>query len=169
MKIESDKIEIFSGVRHGKTLGSPIASRSTIEISSIGTEIMSSEKLEVEPKNPRIVTRPRPGHADLAGGQKFRNPRFARHSRTRFGKRNRRPSCLRRISQTTSENFGIEIKSHVIKLGQVPEKPSKKHGRKFPRLTKDSPLNCADEKFENQMIELIDKAKDERRHARRNF
>ena len=71
MKIESDKIEILSGVRHGKTLGSPIAISIENRDFVHWTEIMSSEKIETEPKNPRIVKRPRPGHADLAGGQKF--------------------------------------------------------------------------------------------------
>ncbi len=70
-KIERDEVQILSGVRHGLTLGSPVAL--TIENRDFvhWQEVMAAEKLEVEPKNPRLVKRPRPGHADLAGGQKF--------------------------------------------------------------------------------------------------
>ena len=71
MKIESDKIQILSGVRHGKTLGSPIAFSIENRDFVHWEEIMSAEKLETAPKNPRLVTSPRPGPADLAGGQKF--------------------------------------------------------------------------------------------------
>ncbi|MGI8556643.1 MAG: chorismate synthase, partial [Pyrinomonadaceae bacterium] len=71
MKIESDKIEILSGVRHGKTLGSPLALMIENRDFIHWTDVMASEKLGEQPKNPRLVNRPRPGHADLAGGQKF--------------------------------------------------------------------------------------------------
>src|SRR5438876_2973834 len=68
MKIENDTVEIMSGIRHGKTLGSPIAL--TIENKDFANwqDVMSVAALETEPKNPRKLTRPRPGHADLAGG-----------------------------------------------------------------------------------------------------
>ena len=71
MKIESDKIEILSGVRHGKTLGSPVSLMIENRDFVHWEDIMASEKTEVNPNRTRIVTRPRPGHADLAGGQKF--------------------------------------------------------------------------------------------------
>src|SRR3982751_5892731 len=70
MKIEKDEVEVISGVRHGNTLGSPIAL--TIENKDFvhWQEVMSAEPLEEELKNDKSVKRPRPGHADLAGGQK---------------------------------------------------------------------------------------------------
>src|SRR5688572_22344188 len=71
MKIETDTVDILSGVRHGKTLGSPVALMIENRDFVHWQEVMSATELEVEPKNPRIVKRPRPGHADLAGGQKF--------------------------------------------------------------------------------------------------
>src|SRR5476651_897826 len=71
MKIETDTVEILSGVRHGKTLGSPIAL--TIENKDFvhWQEVMSAKELDTPQDNPRLVKRPRPGHADLAGGQKY--------------------------------------------------------------------------------------------------
>ena len=71
MKIEQDTVEILSGVRHGKTLGSPISVMITNRDFVHWEKIMASEAVDEELKNPRTVTRPRPGHADLAGGQKF--------------------------------------------------------------------------------------------------
>ncbi len=71
MKIESDTVQILSGVRHGRALGSPIAFMIENRDFVHWQEVMSAERLEAEPKNPRIVKRPRPGHADLAGGQKY--------------------------------------------------------------------------------------------------
>ena len=65
MKIETDTVEILSGVRHGKALGSPIALIIMNDDFVHWQDVMSSEELTEQPKNPRLVTRPRPGHADL--------------------------------------------------------------------------------------------------------
>ena len=160
-KIEKDEIQILSGVRHGHTLGSPIAL--TIENRDFvhWQEIMSAEKLEIEPKNPRIVKRPRPGHADLAGGQKF-GARDLRDILERASARETaaRVACGAFAKQLLSE-FGIEIKSHVIKLGNVPEEYTEKTWEEISAIDEISPLRCADKTIENQMIQLIDKAKAE--------
>lgn len=160
-KIERDRIEILSGVRHGKTLGSPIAL--TIENRDFvhWQEVMSSEELAEEPKNPRLVTRPRPGHADLAGGQKFQ----ARDLRDILERASARETAARvacgAFAKQLLENFGVEIKSHVIKLGSVPETPLEKSFAEISAIDENSPLRCADKAVEARMIELIDKAKAE--------
>lgn len=160
-KIESDKIEILSGVRHGKTLGSPVALMIENRDFVHWTEVMSAEKLEKEPKNPRFVKRPRPGHADLAGGQKFQT----RDLRDVLERASARETAARvacgAIAKQLLENFEIEIRSHVVKLGSVPEKPLEKNWTEICAIEKDSPLNCADAEAEKAMIELIDKAKAE--------
>ena len=71
MKIESDRVEILSGVRHGKALGSPIALLIENKDFVHWQEVMSATEPEHPLGNPRAIKRPRPGHADLAGGQKF--------------------------------------------------------------------------------------------------
>ncbi len=158
-KIEKDEVRILSGVRHGKTLGSPIAL--TIENRDFvhWQEVMSAEKLEIEPKNPRIVKRPRPGHADLAGGQKF----GARDLRDILERASARETAARvacgAFAKQLLNQFGVEIKSHVIKLGNVPGKPLKKNWQEISAIDELSALRCADKTIENQMIELIDKAK----------
>jgi len=158
-KIESDTIEILSGVRHGATLGSPIALAIENKDFVHWQEVMSAERLETKPKNPRLVKRPRPGHADLAGGQKF----GARDLRDILERASARETAARvacgAIAKQLLETFGVAIKSHVIKLGNVPENPLEKTFDKITQIDENSPLRCADEQVEKQMIELIDKAK----------
>ena len=159
MKIESDKVEILSGIRHGKTLGSPVALMIENRDFVHWTQIMSSEKLAEQPKNPRIVSRPRPGHADLAGGQKF----GVRDLRDVLERASARETAARvacgAFARQMLENFGIEIKSHVIKLGNIPEIPLQKTWAEIALIEKDSPLNCADKTIEAEMIKHIDEAK----------
>ncbi len=159
MKIESDKAEILSGVRHGKTLGSPVALMIENRDFVHWTEIMSAEKIETQPKNPRIVTRPRPGHADLAGGQKF----GTRDLRDVLERASARETAARvacgAFAKQLLENFGVEVKSHVIKLGSYPENPLEKTFAEIAAIDENSQLNCADAAVEKQMIALIDQAK----------
>lgn len=159
MKIETDKCEILSGIRHGKTLGSPIAISIENRDSVHWTEIMSSEKIEVQPKNPRIVKRPRPGHADLAGGQKFQT-RDLRDILERASARETaaRVACGAFAKQLLA-NFGLEIKSHVIKLGKIPETPLEKTWEEIAAIPTDSQLACADSSIESEIIAHIDEAK----------
>ena len=157
-KIERDTIEILSGIRHGKTLGSPVAF--TIENKDFvrWREIMASEKLENEPKNLKQITRPRPGHADLAGGQKFQT-RDLRDVLERASARETaaRVACGAFAKQLLAP-FGVEIKSHVVKIGSVPEKPLQKTFDEIAAINEDSLLRCSESKIEKQMIRLIDKA-----------
>ncbi len=159
MKIESDKIEILSGVRHGKTLGSPIAISIENRDFVHWTEIMASEKIETEPKNPRIVKRPRPGHADLAGGQKFQT----RDLRDILERASARETAARvacgAFARQLLDKFGIEIKSHIVKLGNIPNKPVEKNWDEICAINENSQLNCADENIEIEMIAQIDEAK----------
>ena len=64
MKIEQDRVEVLSGVRHGLTLGSPVAIMIENKDWQNWTEVMSVAALDVEPEKSRRLKRPRPGHAD---------------------------------------------------------------------------------------------------------
>jgi chorismate synthase len=160
-KIEKDTVEILSGVRHGATLGSPVALLVENKDFVHWQEVMAAEKLEVALKNPRLVKRPRPGHADLAGGQKF----GARDLRDVLERASARETAARvacgAIARQLLENFGVRIKSHVVKLGDVPEKPLEKTFGEIDATDENAPLRCADPETERRMIELIDKAKAE--------
>ena len=160
MKIEQDEIEILSGVRHGKTLGSPIALTITNRDFVHWEKVMSSEELDEEPKNPRVVKRPRPGHADLAGGQKFQT----RDLRNVLERASARETAARvacgAFAKQLLEEFGIEILSHVLKIGSVPDKPLQKSWREIDIIPIDSPLRCVDQEIQDQMVKLIDEAKE---------
>lgn len=158
-KIERDAIDILSGVRHGKTLGSPVTMLIENRDFVHWQDVMSIEQIETGTKNPRTVKRPRPGHADLAGGQKFQT----RDLRDILERASARETAARvaggAIAKQLLENFGIEIKSHVIKLGNVPEKPLEKSWDEISKISDEAPLRVADEEIQKQMMQHIDDAK----------
>jgi chorismate synthase len=160
MKIESDQAQVLSGVRHGKTLGSPVTLMIENRDFVHWTDVMSSEPLESEPKNPRTLKRPRPGHADLPGGQKFQT----RDLRDILERASARETAARvaagAIAKQLLEIFGLEIKSHVIKLGSIPTEPLEKSWDEISSISPGAPLNCADSDIEMQMVDLIDQAKE---------
>ena len=159
MKIETDTVEILSGVRHGKTLGSPIALMIKNNDFVHWTEVMSSEPLETEPKNPRLVKRPRPGHADLPGGQKYQT-RDLRDILERASARETaaRVACGALAKQLLAA-FGIDVRSHIIKLGHAQAVPLHRSWEEIIAIPTDSPLRCADDTTQREMIKLIDQAK----------
>lgn len=161
MKIEQDEIEILSGVRHGKTLGSPVAITIVNRDFVHWEKIMASEAIDEAPKNERIVKRPRPGHADLAGGQKFQT----RDLRNVLERASARETAARvacgAFGKQLLEEFGVDVKSHVVKLGSVPSEPLAKTWEEIDGIPVDSLLRCADEEIQGQMIKLIDEAKED--------
>jgi chorismate synthase len=170
MKIEKDAVEILSGVRHGKTLGSPIALMIENKDFANWQDIMAVEPLQkparskdiTDSKTKRTVTRPRPGHADLPGGQKF----GARDLRNILERASARETAARvacgAIAKQLLAAFGIEIKSHVIKIGDVQAVPLWRTWDEIAAVPDDSPVRCVDELAQKEMIKLIDEAKKDR-------
>ena len=160
MKIEKDEVQVLSGIRHGVTLGSPIAVMIENRDFVHWQEIMSSEPIESEPVNPRIVKRPRPGHADLAGGQKFQT----RDLRNILERASARETTARvaagAIAKQLLRQFGVELRSHVVQLGGIPTEPLAKNWDDISSIPVDSPLNCAEDEIQQQMIAAVDAAKE---------
>src|ERR1041384_3945939 len=123
MMIEQDRVEILSGVRHGLTLGSPLALMIENKDWANWDEIMAVEPKELAPEKSRQVKRPRPGHADLAGGLKY----DARDLRNVLERASARETEARAASWATAQQLltqvGVEIRSHVIQLGGIPDTP----------------------------------------------
>src|SRR5207253_5042176 len=161
MKIEQDQIEILSGVRHGLTLGSPLAFTIENKDWANWNEVMAVDERQIPPEKSRRVKRPRPGHADLAGGLKY----DAHDLRDVLERASARETAARvacgAIAKQLLASFGIEIRSHVIQLGGAPEKPLELTFDQISAIPEDSPLNCADKDVEQKMIELIDQKKSE--------
>ena len=159
MKIEQDRVEILSGVRHGQTLGSPVALMIENKDWENWQQVMATEAADVPIEKARRVKRPRPGHADLAGGLKY-DARDLRNVLERASARETaaRVACGAIAKQLLAE-FDIEIRSHVIQLGGIPSEPLNLTFDQLASIPEDSPLNCADKDAQQRMIDLIDQKK----------
>ncbi|HKR00643.1 MAG TPA: chorismate synthase [Pyrinomonadaceae bacterium] len=161
MKIERDGVEILSGVRHGLTLGSPLALLIENRDWANWTEVMSIDPVDLPPDKSRRVKRPRPGHADLAGGQKYAT-RDLRDVLERASARETaaRVACGALARQLLSA-FGVEILSHVIQLGGIPHLPLELNWEEIAAIADDAPLRCADAEAQARMVALIDEKRRE--------
>jgi chorismate synthase len=161
MKIERDRVEILSGVRHGLTLGSPLALMIENKDWANWTEVMSVEAVDVPPEKSRRVKRPRPGHADLAGGQKF----GARDLRNVLERASARETAARvacgALAKQLLAVFGVELRSHVIQLGGIPDKPLELAWDTITAIPDDAPLRCADAEAQARMVALVDEKRRE--------
>jgi chorismate synthase len=160
-KIESDCAEIISGVRHGKALGSPIALFIENRDFANWQDVMALElRVFDDEKKARRLVRPRPGHADLAGGLKY-NTHDMRDILERASARETAARvAVGAIAKQLLKEFGIEVTSHVLMVGGVPEQPRDDVAwEDIVAIPDDSPLRCADREVEGRMIEAIDQAK----------
>ncbi len=170
MKIEADQIEWLAGVRAGETLGSPIAMLVWNRDWEHWQDVMAPEADAPGSERRRQVTRPRPGHADLAGSLKY-DRQDARDILERASARETvaRVACGA-VCKVLLEQFGVEIASHVVELGGVragagahPAQVGAQHAAPLPaRLNQAadaSPLRCLDAAAETEMIARIDAAK----------
>ena len=161
MKIESDQAEILSGVRAGVTLGSPIAMLIRNLDWKNWQEIMDPAPREGDPARKRSVTRPRPGHADLAGMLKYDRD----DARDILERASARETTARvaagAICRRLLAEFGITLGSHVVHLGGVDAKRPPKLPPDLNAAADVSPLRTLDPEAERSMIERIDAAKAE--------
>ncbi len=154
MRFERDELTIVGGVRHGRTLGSPVA----VEIAN--TEWSRSDKwhaeMATEPgATPNPLTQPRPGHADLAGMQKygFTDARdvleraSARETAARVA-----AGCL---AKGLLRAIGVDLLSHVIQMGSARSKATDRPGPADLATVDESPVRCFDPAAEQAMIEEI--------------
>jgi chorismate synthase len=160
MKIEQDRVEILSGVRHGLTLGSPLAVMIENKDWANWTEVMAADPRDIAPEKSRRLKRPRPGHADLAGGLKY-DVRDLRNVLERASARETtaRVACGALAKQLLAQ-FGAEIHSHVIQLGGIPAPPLELSWEDVAGIPDDAPLRCADAGAQQKMMAVIDKARE---------
>src|SRR5437588_8218679 len=119
MKIETDTVEIVAGVRHSKTIGSPIAIIIRNKDWKNWTEALPVEDIAGGEDKRKPVTRPRPGHADLAGSLKY-NFQDARYILERASARETAARvAVGGLAKALLAEFGIAVLSHVIQVGEV--------------------------------------------------
>ena len=161
MKIESDHAEILSGVRAGETLGSPIAMLIHNRDWKNWQEIMDPAPREGDPERKRVVTRPRPGHADLSGMLKYDRD----DARDVLERASARETTARvaagAICKRFLREFGVTLGSHIVHLGGVDAKRPKNFPRDLNAAADASPLRTLDAEVESEMIARIDAAKAE--------
>jgi chorismate synthase len=162
MKIETDRARVVSGVRHSKTIGSPIAIIVENKDWKNWTDVLPVEDTEgaenVEAKK-KAVTRPRPGHADLAGSIKY-NFHDARYVLERASARETAARvALGALTKAFLSQFGIGVLSHVVGIGEAKldrsvtwEELVELSGRE------EVLLNCVDADAEQQMKAVVDQA-----------
>jgi chorismate synthase len=164
MAIESDRAEILSGVRRSKTTGGPIA------LLIPNKDWQNWQKtMHVEAEMPEAatganrapVTRPRPGHADLAGALKYGHDDIRDVLERASARETAARVALGALARQLIGRFGIEVMSHVTRIGSVGIDESLSIDvDRIRAIPDDSPLHCADLAIEQQMIAAIDAAKE---------
>ncbi|GAA2795302.1 chorismate synthase [Mycolicibacterium pallens] len=163
MKFEQDQVTVLAGVRHGETLGGPIA----IEIGNtewpkwetvMASDPVDAEDLDVARNAP--LTRPRPGHADFAGMLKYGFD----DARPVLERASARETAARVAAGTVARSFlrqalGVEVLSHVISIGaSKPYDGPPPAADDLPRID-ESPVRASDKDAEADMISQIEAAK----------
>lgn len=160
MKIETDTVRIVSGVRHGRAMGSPITL--VVENSDWRNwdKIMSAAPVdEAEIPNMRRITRPRPGHADLNGIQKFGHDDARNILERASARATTMQVAVGAVCKALLREFGITVISHVTALGGIQVKTDGLGYTEIARLAEESDLRVADPGVEKEMRALIDECK----------
>ncbi|MBM6644753.1 chorismate synthase [Bacillus sp. RIT 809] len=162
MQIEKDQVQIVSGVRHGKTMGSPIALVVENRDFTHWTKVMGAEPLteQEEKEMKRQVTKPRPGHADLNGAIKYGH----RDMRNVLERSSARETTVRvaagAVAKKILAELGVQVAGHVVEIGGVQaENITYNSIEELQSTTEVSPVRCLDEKAGKKMMQAIDDAK----------
>ena len=163
MKIESDEAEIISGVRHGKTLGSPVSLLIRNRDYENWRDVMAIDSREFsEEKRARKVTRPRPGHTDLAGGIKYDTHDLRDILERASARETAARVAVGAFARLLIKEAGIELASHTAMIGGVPDEPVEASWERIVSIPDDSPLRCVDRDAQERMVALIDSTKEAR-------
>ena len=119
MKIESDQVEITSGVRHDLTMGGPITLNVTNLDHQKWLEIMSVADVDEKKKGLRKITKPRPGHADLVGGMKYRFDDLRNSLERSSARETTMRVAVGAVAKRLLEEIGVEVASHIVTFGGI--------------------------------------------------
>lgn len=162
MVIEKDEVQIKSGVRHGYTTGAPVTLIVENNDWKHWTKIMGSEPIteEESAEMRRVITRPRPGHADLNGAIKYGH----RDIRNVLERSSARETTIRvavgAVAKKILSLFNINVAGHVLVIGGVEAKEIEVSSiADLQKRSEESPVRCLDKEAETLMMEAIDTAK----------
>jgi chorismate synthase len=157
MKIESDAVEILSGVRHGLTLGSPVSLVIRNRDHESWRDVMSPDPQPPEAKARRALKYPRPGHADLAGALKYLTDDLRDVLERASARETASRVAAGALARALLSAVGAEVRSHVLRIGSAAV-PSAMNWAALDAV-EESPVRCADAGTASAMVAAIDAAK----------
>jgi len=152
MKIEKDRVTIKSGLRHGQTLGSPL----TMEIPNLDFPNWSQDRMAVwEPAEVDPITLPRPGHADLAGMQKYETGDLRNILERASARETAARVAAGGVARALLRRYGMEVRSHVVRIGPVAVADGGEPSLADFERVDESPVRCLDSEVEQEMVAAI--------------
>ena len=160
MKIESDKVEITSGVRHGRTIGGPI----TLNVANLDhqkwLDIMNVADVEDKKKELRKITKPRPGHADLVGGMKYRFDDLRNSLERSSARETTMRVAVGAVAKRLLEEIGVEVASHIVTFGGIDiEVPENLTVSEIKKRARQSEVSIVNPECEEEIKAYIDQIK----------
>ncbi|PYQ54797.1 MAG: chorismate synthase [Acidobacteria bacterium] len=158
MKIESDQVEVLSGVRHGKTLGSPVSLVIRNRDHENWRDVMSPDPQPPEAKKRRALKHPRPGHADLSGALKYLTDDLREVLERASARETTARVAAGGLAKALLAAAGVQVRSHVLRIGRaaVGAEPAAWDAL---AAVEESPVRCVDAQAAAAMIAEIDAAK----------
>ena len=158
MKIETDTVEILSGVRHGRTLGSPVSLLVRNRDHANWSDVMSPDPQPDAARERRRLRYPRPGHADLAGALKYGTDDLRNVLERASARETTARVAAGALARALLRAAGVEVRSHVVRIGAVALPAGATPWAALDRV-EQSPVRCVDERTGAAMIAEIDRAK----------
>ncbi|WP_125982225.1 chorismate synthase [Loigolactobacillus iwatensis] len=163
MKIESDQVQITAGIRHQKTLGSPITLQVTNRDYAHWDEIMSPTAEATAANSVRQVTKPRPGHADLVGGEKYQHEDLRNVLERSSARETTMRVAVGSLCKQLLQAIGVEVLGFVQQLGTVKadltQLPQIGNLKELAAVTNASDVRTYDAAAATEMHSLIDQTK----------
>ncbi len=159
MKIEKDRVEITAGLRFSRTTGSPLSFLLHNRDYENWREKM--DPVGKAPKGLEAVTRPRPGHGDLAGGLKYRQEDLRNILERASARETAMRVAVGSAARLFLREFGLHIYSHVTAIGGVEAPPLALSHEEAEARAEASPVRCAHEGASREMVARIDAAREE--------
>lgn len=163
MKIEKDRVELLSGVRFGRSLGSPVSMLIRNRDFENWVEAMAPEGERPDDERARVVTRPRPGHADLAGSLKY----GTHDARDILERASARETAARTaagaVARCLLSEAGIEVTSHTVSVGDAVAPPlSEGDFDRLLALPDDAPMRSLDSAATDAMIAIVEAVRNDK-------
>jgi chorismate synthase len=160
MKIESDAVEVLSGVRHGRTIGSPVTLVVRNRDFENWREVMTPEPPPpVEPR--RVLKHPRPGHADLAGALKYQTDDLRNVLERASARETVARVAAGALARLLLAAAGAQVRSHVLRIGTAAVPAGSPLPWDALHGVEASPVRCASDEASRAMVAEIDRAKKE--------